>query len=329
MALAPAHFSNTIVYAGEVSAFGIHVVGYQNSAQSRPAAMIGPYDRDPYWEPGRQSQQVATGNAMLLHFPAAEPMTPYNMLDTTPCPHILEDLEEAVTPHPMAPPEMTLGAAPGLAAMPDVVVFTRGIYDVVLARSAGFVAEALHRVHPDKRPPLNEAIFRLYQTWFPDWPVALCCFNNTELVRSLPLLWWYRPRNPGILFAPALDGHDGAPPRLDGPVAVDHTVVFGSDRLVFGNPVHYSDKIDAETVARLFAPNQGSERAAARQRAREAQEKLQRALPLWHYLPERVDGRRYHEMLPNGDFTCQVWTLLEGNTHIMRSQPDELRALVG
>ena len=99
MALAPAHFSSTIVYAGEVSSLGIHVLGYQNDAQS--------YPRSPYGQPGYgQAASSATGNAMLLHFPAAEPMTEQNLLDTTPCPNFLRDLERAIDP-----PQMAMGAA--------------------------------------------------------------------------------------------------------------------------------------------------------------------------------------------------------------------------
>jgi hypothetical protein len=226
VALAPAEFSNTIVYAGEVSALGVHVLGYQNDSQSYPRSPYGP-------------QGYAPGNAMLLHFPAAEPMTERNFLDTSGCPNILQDMESALKPPTVSVGSSYMNAAPA-SAMPDVVVFTQGIYDVVLARSARFVPDALQQVAPEKRPPLNDAIFSWYDSWFPDWPVALCCFNNVTLSRSQPLLWWYRPRNPDVLFAPALDAHDGSPPELVVDVRVEHVVVFGSDRLTTGHEVRYS-----------------------------------------------------------------------------------------
>ncbi len=232
VSLGPARFSGTIVYAGEVSALGVHVLGYQNSVRNvrHPLARI--LGR---WRPG------PTGNAMLLHFPAAEPMTEANLLDTRDCPRILDDMARALTPPP-PPDESDLRSLGGMA---DAVVFTRGIYDVVLARDARYVPEALERVRPDKRPPLADAIFRAYSEWFPEWPVALCCFSNLERLRAEPLLWWYRPRNPAVLFAPALDAHDGRPPDPDEHVPADHTVILGSDRLAAGSPVRFSDILRA------------------------------------------------------------------------------------
>ena len=40
---------------------------------------------------------------------------------------------------------------------------------------------------------------------FPGYPVALCCFDNTEARESEPLLLWYKPMNPDRFVLPGLD----------------------------------------------------------------------------------------------------------------------------
>src|SRR4051812_9377362 len=89
VSMAPAQFSKTIVYGGEVSSLGVHVVGYQNTVQDGANWMDRLIGRlAPGGLPGR-GRDTASGNAMLLHFPAAEAMSAANMLDTADCPHIL------------------------------------------------------------------------------------------------------------------------------------------------------------------------------------------------------------------------------------------------
>ena len=65
------------------------------------------------------------------------------------------------------------------------------------------------------------------------------------------------------------------------------------------------------------------------QRVHEHEAKRLQQQMLWRYLPTRVNGRRYNASLPNGDFACQVWTLLQGRPDIMRPQPWDLVAMVG
>jgi hypothetical protein len=298
VSLAPASFSKTIVYGGEVSSLGVHVVGYQNTVRDGGPGFSGLLGAA--WRRLRSHRSKATnpGNAMLLHFPAAEAMSAANMLDTQGCPHILEDMAAAVTPRPTGPPGVR--SAPAMA-MPKVVVFTRGIYDVVLARDAHYIPRALDQVRADKRPPLNDSIFDAYSAWFPGWPVALCCFNNRAAARPEPLLWWYRPRNPDLLFAPSLDAHDGRPPRLDGTVPVDHTVIFGTDRSLYGSRVLYRDFSNSRDRLEYEAGR---------------------------YLPTRVLGQQMKGRYPNGDFVCEVPSMLVPSLVIRRPPPGELVGLV-
>jgi hypothetical protein len=294
VSVAPAQFSRTIVYGGEVSKLGLQVIGYQNTVQDRRGD-LGSWLSGLRFGPGGARTGRQGGNAMLLHFPAAEAMSPANMLDTQACPHLLEDLARQ-----FEPPGPIPAGPPSRSAMPSVQVFTHGIYDVVLARDARYVVEALALVRADKRPPTNAALFQTYSSWFPDWPVALCCFNNREAARAEPLLWWYRPRNPNFAFAPALDAHNGRPPDLRRTVRVDHTVIFGSDRYNWqdrGRSPYFRQPPPAE---------------------------------LRPYLPWSITGQRLQgNSFLNGDFVCDLSAAESGRFVMKRLSPSDLAGLIG
>ena len=166
---------------------------------------------------------------MLLPIPAKPgSMTRFNVVNSSTCPHILSDMARAVTPirpHRML---MSRGMASGA---PAIQVFDTDIYTVVLARNAKDIPSALSQVPADKRPAINSAIFNAYSRWYPHWTFALCCFNTTKKASARPLIWWYQPLNPNVLFFPAIDAHNGNPPDLKANVAVDHVLAVGS-RLV-------------------------------------------------------------------------------------------------
>jgi hypothetical protein len=232
----PAHFSETLLYAGEGSYEGkyVHVIAYQNKAVS----------------PGP--------NAMILPIPAAAELDERNVVDTRKFRKFLEQIRLAVDPPPRSQP---------VAASSRAKVFDVGSYTVVLARSAAAVVDALHRVPEAKRPAANAALLESFERNYPGWPLAVCCWSGT--IEPEPLLWWYEPRMPDWLFAPALDAHDGGPPQLDQMVDVDHVVAFGSASYRDGEKVWYSER-----------PPQ----------------------PFEKLLPETVRGRRLEIPMPNGDF---------------------------
>src|SRR5687768_9616408 len=127
-----------------------------------------------------------------------------------------------------------------------------GIYTVFLAQDARDIPAALDQVPPSKQPALNPALFDTYSEWYPDWTIALCCFNNNEPKIADPLLWWYKPMFPEELFLPALDWHTGDVPNLDANVYVDHVLAVGSNALKNGAKVWYGQiKPD---VARYLQP---------------------------------------------------------------------------
>ncbi len=214
--LSPAKLSNTILYAGEtmLGAAYVHLIGYQNQAHN----------------------VVAGPNAMILPFPSSTPMGPGNVFDTTQAKSILKDLT-SVIPRRLSRSKGTRGPD----SMRSVQVFDSGSYTIVMSRNARAIPAALDQVPVEKRPTINGAIFDAYAQWYPNWPIALCCFAGEQEVAPEPMLWWYNPLNPDYLFIPGLDAHDGQPPRLGKHVEVASRVVFGSTLKPMGTPVIYSD----------------------------------------------------------------------------------------
>jgi hypothetical protein len=295
----PARTSKTTVYAGEVSRLGVHVVAYQNTVgNGRYAPGLMPPMRRHFFS--QVEDAVATANAMIIHFPAAEAMGPENMIDASDSPGFLDDIRKAI-PDPNATRGMTRGGSLSYG-MKAVQIFDKGSYKVVLASDASHIPDALELLPSHIRPPFNNSIFYAYSEWFPGWPVALCCFNNTDDVKVEPLLWWYKPRNPNVLFVPTLDAHDGSAPDLDSNVELDHTIAFGSDRMTDGFEVRYGGPITPEVKK---------------------------------YLPEVVVGDQYNgDYLPNGDFTCDLEKLNSGKWYrydevIKRADPRQLVQMVG
>ncbi len=241
--LNPAELTNTILYAGEGSYKGryVHVVAYANHVES-----FGP-------------------NAMILPFPAVEPMGPDNMINTERFSKFMLDISL-----PMRPQSVSRGMTKSAAASVDAIVFEQGSYHVVLAKDTKSIPEALKLVPPEKRPNITESYLKTYAILYPDWPIAVCCWNGNGEMAPEPLLWWYIPSNPGVLFAPAMDAHDGNPPRLNTEVKVDHYLAFSSS---VGARVNYRQYIPDEV----------------------------RTL-----LPERIKGRHYQRTMPNGDFRLPV-----------------------
>jgi hypothetical protein len=257
--LRPAKLTNTILYAAETMHDGrlLHVMGYQNRAENRSK---GP-------------------NAMLLPIPSDEEMGPDNMLDTTAAKGILKDYAEAFRERH---DRLSRGMTKGYAAMRGPVkVFDKGTYTVALAESASDLTSALGRIPDNKRPEVNEEIFAAYDKLYPDWKMALCAWDGT--VEAEPLLWWYEPKDSSQLFMPALDAHDGHPPKLGSEVAVDHTLIVGS----------------------VTAPDKGAIEVRFREPPPEH---------LKPFLATRVMGKEMPSgtRLKNGDFSCRIARVHQG-----------------
>jgi len=233
--------SGTKLYAGEATLNGIyvHVMAYKNSAHSYGA------------------------NAMILPIPAKTPLSSENVIDTRSFKGFLDDIAESTKTQ-----TLSRGLSKGVPAFDNLAeVFDVGSYTVVLAERPEQVPEALQRVPANKRPVINTIVLASYNQNYPGWPLAVCCWDGA--IEAEPLLWWYEPKDPEILFAPALDAHDGNTPKPHA-VAVDHIVCFGSTLTqVNSKDIRYHDLIPE---------------------------------PARKLLPTRAFGQQLTTKMPNGDF---------------------------
>jgi hypothetical protein len=210
MSIGEAVFRKTTIYSAEVQrADGVaHVIGYQNRAVS-----YGP-------------------NAMLLPFPAEGKVTRDNLVNGAGFKDILNVYQQAVKRldpnirRSRSFSDVRLGSA-GPAAAKSFEVFESGSYTVALCEKPSAIGHALKEVPESRRPNIPYPFLLELTRLYPDWPIALCCFNNSEFDAE-PLFWWYKPRFPEVLFAPAIDAHNGKPPQLDIMVNRDHSLAFAS-----------------------------------------------------------------------------------------------------
>ena len=230
--LEPAELSDTIIYAAEVThdAHGLcHVIGYQNTVTRR--------------NPGP--------NAMLLPFPAEGRVGRDNLVNGADFPDILKAYDRAVERLKPRTKSVVRGFAGdmllGAVASADYEIFESGSYTIALAQDASGLASALKEIPESKRPNLPAKFIVSLGKLYPDWPMALCCFD-LNIDDAEPLFWWYKPRFPEVLFAPAIDAHNGEPPDLETDVWRDHTLAFGSyaakleDRDLLADIVHQVPK---------------------------------------------------------------------------------------
>lgn len=297
VSLQPAHFSKTTLFAAETEVGGrlMHVLGYQNTVQNGVVSShgsgqrrIGEVDRGSFsWSDLTHAPSVSLppGNAMILPIPAVHgTMSRESVLDTRNCRYVLDDMADAVKVG-----AKTLGVTRGASGTSRrIEVFDHDVYTIVLASDARDIQDALRIVSERRRPVLNEAIFDAYARWYPEWTVALCCFDTRDAKRAAPMLWVYEPMHPQALFAPALDSHTGDVPDLKASVDVDHTVIVASHRLAWGDDVHYRDAVPAAVRP---------------------------------YLPSRVVGQQVLQPMQNGDFVFRVEDVRAGRFKLGRLPP--------
>jgi hypothetical protein len=161
-----------------------------------------------------------------------------------------------------------------MAAAAGADVFEVGSYTVVLAHDIKAVPDALQLVPSQKRPRITQPFLDVYKTFYPDWPIAICCWNGS--IAPEPLLWWYIPSDHDTIFAPALDAHDGHAPDPRVQVRVDHYLCFGSTT---GARVQYRGAAIPDEIRGL--------------------------------LPERIKGRRFDRPMINGDFRVNAASMHE------------------
>ncbi len=241
----------------------VHVLGYENHALNL----------------------TGQPNCMLLHIPSWATMGPENFVDTTGHPRLFERLIEATRP--------PLRGIPSRSGMEQAAVFDSGMYTVVLADRAALVPAALQRVPRARRPVIPDDILAFYEQTFPGWHLALCCWDGLQPMASQPLLFWFEPLRPEVLFIPGLDAHDGGPPQLGQTVLTDHTLFFGAKEYLFST-THVGRPVRHDFLRRL-------------------PEEIRRLMPT------RGQDWDFAEACFNGDFEMRVDELLRGGFHVERA----------
>jgi hypothetical protein len=201
MTLHASKLSSTKIYAGETKINGVyhHVLAYKNKAQNKAR---GP-------------------NAMVLPIPTKHVFGPENAYDTRAFKGFLDDICDSTKAQAYGRRDARKSLSRGLQ------VFDVGSYTVVVGTKMGEAMSAVASLPVDKRPEMNPSVLSAMAELYPGWAFAFCIWNSSQVLDAEPILFAYEPIAPSLLFAPALDAHDGNPPG-HGDVDVDHIVSFGS-----------------------------------------------------------------------------------------------------
>lgn len=187
-------------------------------------------------------------NCMLLHVPSAEPLKPNDLLDTTGCEWLLQQMASSGA--------LTQGRA---AFLPTNHVFEMGIYHIAMLNDLQpeAVQEALMTVPINKRPTISNDFLAFFENYFPGYPLLLCCFNNCQSKNATPIIVHFTPKQPDLFRLNLLDAH-GHVPQIGQRQHFDRTLIVGSYRIQ--EPSEEGRRFDLKNVpARLlpFLPKYG------------------------------------------------------------------------
>jgi hypothetical protein len=221
---------------------------------------------------------------MVLPIPAAGPLGPENVVDTRKFKGILNAYGQAVErlrPKTDALDSRYFGNDRKIKrSAGSFQVFESGSYTIALAESPHSMRLALDHVPAEKRPEITDSLLDGLAGLYKDWPMAICCFNG-NLDAPEPLLWWFKPRFYRVLFAPAIDAHDGNPPDPKVMVERDHALAFAS--YLSARPY---DSALLDAIQRIPAEHQ------------------------WMFLPSIV-GTKIEHRTGNGDFSLPLSAILD------------------
>lgn len=198
----------------------LHITGYQNEAESF----------------------TTTPNCMFLNFPGRNLKLVHGPQRTR---NFMDDMTAGLAA--LAPVSKGGSRSAAMMGGGSVRVESYGEYDTVIAEGYADILGALGLVREDRRPPVTprlEQLIAFYMSWSPDDSFVLACFPG-RVKPQHPIVVSYEPRNPDVLTAPGLDGHDGNNPRVDTLVQRDFRVAFGVHGQQVGKPVRYSDTVNA------------------------------------------------------------------------------------
>lgn len=186
-----------------------------------------------------------TPNCMLLHLPAAEPLLPEYLLDTSECPMLLVQMANSMVSRSFTP----------MSVPQKVYVVEMGIYHVVLLneKTPEALEAALKQVPSEKRPIISAELLQFYASRFPEYPIVLACFNNRDSKQASPIMLHFKPIDPLHLFFNLLEGHDGAAPDLNRLVKRHQAIIAGSN-IVQANELRFSIPFRGNEVPEHLLP---------------------------------------------------------------------------
>lgn len=186
-----------------------------------------------------------TPNCMLLHLPAAEPLLPEYLLDTSECPMLLVQMANSMVSRSFAT----------MSVPQKVYVVEMGIYHIVLLneKTPEALEAALKQVPSEKRPIISAELLQFYASRFPEYPIVLACFNNRDSKQASPIMLHFKPIDPLHLFFNLLEGHDGAAPDLNRLVKRHQAIIAGSS-IVHSNELRFSIPFRGNEVPEHLLP---------------------------------------------------------------------------
>lgn len=294
-------FSDTILLALETKIDNeiYHVLGYSNSVRStgkpRPLALVGTASvhHDFGWD--IEPVQYTTGNAMLFALPA-EPgsFDAAGLMPTARYPHFMRDFARPFASNDLAATRSRNPVGYARESAPLVVKgFDDDTYDVIISPKASAIPSVLDQVDLAKRPEANPALYAQLDLLYPGWTFVLFCFQEMDRDQHGCALMRYKPmqRYSHLLYAPGLDGHNGAIEA--GKVHLNHTVIVGT-----------YDYAKSAQVHDVYFEEDG----------------IRDAMP---WLNTRVIGRQYNADFeaPQGDFLFLLEDVRQGNYRARRMLP--------
>ncbi|GEM_PF-3072788 len=232
-------------------------------------------------------------NAFLIPFPA-KPLRMWdeNIITLRSCPHVLLDMEQALQDIQDSPPTQPV-------VHMKANVFDAGMYTIVFLHSKNVLPELLPFIPEARRPKRDHhLLIDQFIKGYPGWTFALYCFDTRDSVRAEPIMWWYEPTNPELLFVPGLHAGDGTLPSLTQPVRTHHTITLCSDlrNQKQGKEIHYRDQIPEEL--------------------------------LWMLPPDVIGGKNNGEYAQNGDFLYNIQDIRAGRVKQYLRWPTSMNAIL-
>lgn len=319
----------------------VHILGYQNFAQSL----------------------ITEGNAMLLPFPAVPgSMSQNNIIDSSSKPHSIDSMYMAIQPPSINSGLVALfvlvvlvltlvylfrrfprlrGLLVGFVCVGFVIlllftfnigsitrpeeplVFDHDVYTIVIAQDISQIPAALERVPQARRPKLNTHLLEAYERWYKGWTFALCCFENQANLGSRPLVWWYEPLYPDLLFFPAISAQDGKPPDLEARVPADHSVFVATDSRKPGSQFSAWKTVDYSKTIIDYSQIRWNRPAPVKLLdEKDSNQKPRGSSPaIAEILPESVMGESFSTVVPQGDLVFRVQDVRAGVYNPLRVLP--------